>query len=162
MNKISIRFRRREFLIASSMAVAELGALNKPRWACAAPTPDQPQNTKKIAAAITVYRKNSHADVILGKILSGWRHDGGDGPALQLVSLYVDQFPRDDLSKSFAAKHGFPIKPTIREAITLGTNSVAVDGVLSIGEHGDYPMNDKGAAFIPSTSVFRRNRCDFF
>ena len=161
MIKISTRFRRREFLITSSMAVAELGALNKPSWACAAPTPDQPQHTKKIAAVITVYRKNSHADVILGKILSGWRQDGGDGPALQLVSLYVDQFPSDDLSKSIAAKHGFPINSTIREAITLGTNSVAVDGVLSIGEHGDYPTNDKGQHLYPRRRFFEEVAATF-
>src|SRR5689334_13909722 len=62
---------------------------------------------KKIAGITTVYHRNSHADVILGKILEGYLQDGGPGPNLQLVSLYVDQHPeKGDLSGELANKHG--------------------------------------------------------
>lgn len=105
--------------------------------------------TKSVAAAVTVYRKNSHADVIITKILQGWKHDGGSGPALRLASLYVDQFPKDDMAKQLAQEHNFPIHDSISDAITLGTEQVSVDGVLSIGEHGDYPWNDLGQHLYP-------------
>jgi len=109
---------------------------------------------KKVAAVVTVYRKNSHADVLVGKILEGWQQDGGPGPALELVSLYVDQFPEEDLSVKLAEKHGFLMCKTIRESITLGGNDVAVDGVLSIGEHGDYPWNEFGQHLYPRKRFF--------
>lgn len=92
-----------------------------------------------VAAVVTVYRKGSHADVIVGKILEGWQQDGGPGPDLSLAALYVDQVGKGDLSRPLAEKHGFRLATTIDEAITLGTDQVQVAGVLSIAEHGDYP-----------------------
>ena len=92
-----------------------------------------------VAAVVTVYQKNSHADVIVGKILEGYRQDDGKGPDLNLVSLYTDQVPKSDMSRKLAQKHGFRLAGSIDEAITLGTDRVQVAGVLSIGEHGDYP-----------------------
>ena len=53
---------------------------------------------KKIAALVTVYHKWSHADVIVGKILEGYNYDGGAGPNMQVVSMYVDQHPAGDMS----------------------------------------------------------------
>jgi len=93
-----------------------------------------------VAAVVTEYTENSHADVIVGKILEGFEHRGGAGPALRLVSLYVDQTPARDLSRGLAEKHGFRIAPTIDEALTGGTDRLQVAGVLSIGEHGQYPF----------------------
>ncbi|MEO2045828.1 MAG: hypothetical protein ABGX16_04570 [Pirellulales bacterium] len=92
-----------------------------------------------VAAVVTVYRPQSHADVVLGKILEGWEQKGGPGPDLKLVGLYVDQFPKQDMSRRLADKHGFSIFKTIREAITLAGDEIPVAGVLSIGEHGQYP-----------------------
>ena len=60
-----------------------------------------------VAAVITQYFKFSHADVLVGKILNGWRQAGGPGPDLELVSMYVDQFSEKDLSRGLAKKHGF-------------------------------------------------------
>ena len=116
-------------------AILTLGAL--PFALRAAPTP------LPVAAVVTEYRTNSHADVIIGKILEGWKQDGGPGPSLKLVAMYVDQFPKPELSRALAKKHGFPITKTIGEAITLGTGKVQVAGVLSIGEHGKYPFTEK-------------------
>jgi hypothetical protein len=109
---------------------------------------------KKVAAVVTEYRKNSHADVIVGKILEGYNHDGGDGPNLKLVSMYVDQFPDKDLSRDLAKKHGFKIYETIEGALTLGGKELAVDGVLCIGEHGKYPTNDRGQILYPRRKFF--------
>ncbi len=96
-----------------------------------------------VAAIVTEYTPNSHADVLVGKILEGFKQQGGLGPDLYLASLYTDQVPDRDMSRDLSRKHQFPIAPTIEEAITLGTNQVQVAGVLSIGEHGIYPHTPK-------------------
>jgi hypothetical protein len=93
-----------------------------------------------IAAVITEYRNNSHADVIIGKVLEGNEQDGGPGPDLYVAGMYADQFPENDMARDLSKKHGFPIFDTIEESITLGTGKVAVAGVLNIGEHGRYPF----------------------
>lgn len=109
---------------------------------------------KKVAAVVTEYRRHSHADMIVGKILEGYGHDGGPGPNLQLISLYVDQFPANDWSRDRAKKYGFKIYDTIEAALTLGGKELAVEGVLSIGEHGKYPKNAKGQILYPRRRFF--------
>jgi hypothetical protein len=109
---------------------------------------------KKVAAIVTEYRKTSHADVIVSKILEGYNHDGGIGPNLELVALYVDQFPEKELSRGLAAKHGFKIYDSIAAAVTRGGERLAVDGVLCIGEHGTYPTNDRGQILYPRRRFF--------
>lgn len=99
----------------------------------------KPREKLPIAAVVTVYRRNTHADVIVGKVLEGWAQDGGPGPDLKLASIYVDQVGDHDLSAPLSKKYGFRLAKSIREALTLGTDSLAVAGVLSIGEHGNYP-----------------------
>lgn len=121
-----------------------------PRTPPQAPKPAR----KKVAAIVTVYTPLSHADVIVGKILEGYDHNGGPGPDLQLVSLFVDQYPEKDMSKALARKHGFAIYDSIEAAVLCGGKTVGVDGVLSIGEHGKYDVNDKGQQLYPRRRFF--------
>lgn len=116
---------------------------------------DKPRAKLPVAAVVTVYHRNSHADVIIGKILEGWTQEGALGPDLKLVSMYVDQVGEGDLSGPLAKKHGFTVAKTIDEALTLGTDSLAVAGVLSIGEHGKYPS-------VPGTDQVMYPRRRFF
>jgi hypothetical protein len=105
---------------------------------------------KKIAAIITEYRPRSHADVIVTKFLKGFPTDDGLlEPRVDIVSMYIDQFPDADISRSIAAEHDVPIFPSIVKALTLGGNKLAVDGVLLIGEHGDYAWNEKEQHLYP-------------
>ena len=109
---------------------------------------------KPVAAIVTEYRRHSHADVIVGKILEGPNYDGKDRFGLRVVTMYVDQFPDKDMSRALAEKHGFRLCKTIDEALTLGGDKVAVDGVLNIGEHGTYPDNEKGQKLYPRRRFF--------
>lgn len=137
---------RRSFLLSTAAALRAAG------------------EPKRIAAIVTEYRPNSHADVIVGKYLEGYRQDGRPPkPHSSIVSLYTAQVPANDLSRQRAQQCGVPIFPTIAEALTMGKGRLAVDGVLLIGEHGDYPTNEKGQKLYPRfqffteiTDVFRK------
>jgi hypothetical protein len=112
---------------------------------------------KRIATIITEYRYNSHADVIVGRLLEGYDYAGQRvAPRTRVVSMYTDQVPSNDMSRPMAAKHGVKIWPTVHEALTLGTGALAVDGVVLIGEHGNYPHNEKGQHLYPRYELFKQ------
>ena len=114
-----------------------------------------PKRTKTAAVA-TVYRYNSHADVLIGRLLSGYSANAIWAPSqTHVVSLHTEQVPANsDMSRDLAARNGFKIYPSIRETLTLGGKSLAVDGVVFIGEHGDYPTNDVGQILYPRYELF--------
>ncbi len=113
-------------------------------------------NRPRLAAITTVYRKYSHTQHIVDRYLEGYGWNGGHHhPEMDLISLYVDQVGADDLSRDRAAR--FPamkIYPTIAEALTCGTGKLAVDGVVVVGEHGDYPKTPKGQVQYPRYRFF--------
>ena len=139
---------RREWLKASA-SLAISGQLMKSSVANAAQ-----KKTKSVAAVLTAYEKGLHADVLIGKILEGWKQDGGVGPALTLASMYVDQFTDRDLARSMSKKYNVPLFDSIEKAITVGSDKIPVDGVISIGEHGTYPHNDKEQHLYPRRRFF--------
>jgi hypothetical protein len=113
-----------------------------------------PDDRKRVAGIVTEYRRWSHADVLLGKILEGYFHDGRDMPQLRLVSLYVDQTPGGDMSRALAKKHGFAIYDNVENAVTCGRKEIAVEGVIIVGEHGKYPTNARGQILYPRRRFF--------
>ena len=112
----------------------------------------------RIAAIVTEYRKASHAQGIVDRFLDGYGWESRHyHPRVDIVSMYLDQKPRNDLSEERVRRHpGLKIYPTIAEALTLGGDRLAVDGVLSIGEHGRYPRNEKGQRLYPRYEFFQK------
>ena len=145
---------RRTFL--RDVGTMTLGAgvplcLTRPGW-----SQKQEDEKPRVAAIVTEYRGYSHADVILGRFLQGYilTRDETYKPRTNVVSMYIDQFPKTDLSRGMAAAYGSQIKPTIHEALTMGSDELKVDGVLIIGEHGNYPYNEKGQHMYPRRRFF--------
>lgn len=112
---------------------------------------------KRLAAISSVIwkEKASHARTIVGKYLFGFNEDGGDPrPQSQVISLYTHQTPPDDISREWSATTGVPWFRSIHEALTLGTDELAVDGVVLVAEHGDYEFNDKEQKLYPRFELF--------
>ena len=110
---------------------------------------------KRLAAIITEYRPNSHADVIIGKYLEGFNQDQmAPYPDSKVVSIFTEQVPDNDMSRPLAKKYNVPIFRTVADALTLGGDQLAVDGVILIGEHGVYPSNDKEQKLYPRFEMF--------
>ena len=115
------------------------------------------KDRKKIAAIITTYFQHSHADVIATKYMKGFPTDEGHQmPRVELVSIYLDQIDSRDIGVGLAEEHQVPIYPSIRQALTLGGGELAVDGVLLIGEHGDYPHNELEQHMYPRRYMFEQ------
>ena len=122
---------------------------------------DSPRKTStrrpRIAALVTEYRKYSHGQNIVDRLMGGYGWESSwHYPELDVVSLYVDQFPESDLSRERVARYSdLEIYPTITEALILGRDQLAVDGVLLIAEHGQYPKNEQGQTLYPRYEFFR-------
>jgi hypothetical protein len=117
----------------------------------------------KVAALVSVYYYLSHAYHIVGRFLDGFPvYDGKSGPQalhrppFEIASLFIEQVaPATDLGRAKAQRHGVRLSPTIADALTLGTGKLAVDAVLLIAEHGEYPYNEKLQKLYPRGKYFR-------
>ncbi|MFC0392309.1 hypothetical protein [Paenibacillus mendelii] len=115
----------------------------------------QTMTKKRIAAIITEYWDISHADVIITKMLEGFTMDGRQYTStIDIVSMYVDKFPENDISRDLAAKHNIPLYGTIEDALKCGGKAFDLDGIIIIGEHGDYPTNEIGQILYPRRAFF--------
>jgi hypothetical protein len=138
-------FSRRSFLTACAAA-------------CAAATPlsAAAQHRKRVAFLGTEVRTHSHAQHFLDRLCQGYTWQGRwVAPRVDVAAIYIDQFPDGDLARSRAAKHNLRIVPTIADALTLGGSKLAVDGVVIIAEHGDYPINEMGQTLYPRYAWFQ-------
>ncbi|MBI2924536.1 MAG: hypothetical protein HYY24_02395 [Verrucomicrobia bacterium] len=110
----------------------------------------------RISILTTDVHLHSHGQHFIDRFLEGYGWQGQHyRPRAQCVSLYVDQFPENDLARERERRHGVKIYPTIAEALTLGGSNLAVDGVLIIAEHGKYPRNEKGQTRYPRYQFFK-------
>jgi hypothetical protein len=118
---------------------------------------DQPTPRRRRMAVITTeWRDRSHAWHMAERFLHGYPMAGRwHRPAFDVVSAYVDQFPKNDLSRDRAKEFGFRIYPTIAQALRCGGERLDVDAVLIIGEHGNYPTNKFGQKEYPRYRFFQ-------
>jgi hypothetical protein len=112
---------------------------------------------KRVAILASIYRYLSHAQHMGDRFLIGYPLNGewhkGD---VQVVSLYVHQRPEGDQSEARAKEFGFQVYPTIAEALRCGTDKLAVDAVMIICEHGEYPRNELGQVLYPRYEFFQQ------
>jgi hypothetical protein len=150
---------RRQFLGgagAGLAAAAILPAVPAPSSA-ADPAEAAAGPRKKMAVITTRWNYRSHAWHMAERFLHGYPLDGTwHRPAIDVVSAYVDQIRDDDLSRQRAKEFGFTVYPSIEEALRCGQDKLAVDAVLVIGEHGDYPLNEIGQKLYPRFEFFQK------
>ncbi len=109
----------------------------------------------RVAVIASIYRYRSHAQHFCDRLLVGYPVRGRwHRPKIDIVSLYVDQRPVDDQSVDRAREFGFDIYPSIAEALRCGGNALAVDAVMIMCEHGDYPRNELGQILYPRYEMF--------
>jgi hypothetical protein len=111
----------------------------------------------RIAVVTTIYQYLSHGQHMGDRFLVGYPYAGEwHQPNVKVVSLYVDQKPEGDLSAARAREFGFRVYPTIAEALCGGGSKLACNAVLIVGEHGEYPNNDKGQKLYPRYEFFQQ------
>ncbi len=157
MEDRSLRCSRRKFLAKAAALTlatgipAKAGAADSASPAAFRARPPKPgkDGRKPLAVVCTVYRPLSHAYHIAGRFIQGYARDGHFHiPQHYVRALYADQVPDNDLSRSTARDFGFRIGRTIADTL-LEDGKLAVDGVPLIGEHGNYPRNEKGQILYP-------------
>src|SRR5579871_1286488 len=165
-----LRCSRRKFL-AQAAALTMVGGLpqsgsakqSSSSFRARPPKPSR-DGRKPIAAICTVYRPMSHAYHIVGRFIHGYARDGAfHVPKHYVRTLYVDQVPDNDVSRELGREFDIHWTRSVEAALTDGGDRLAVDGVLLIGEHGNYPTNEKRQILYPRyeimeqiVSVFRK------
>ena len=115
------------------------------------------RKTKRLAIVATEWRYRSHTWHMGERFLVGYPIEGRwHHPPLTVVSAYVDQHPENDLSRRRAKEFGFKLYPDIARTLRQGGDKLAVDAVLVIGEHGDYPRNKIGQKLYPRYEFFKQ------
>ncbi len=109
----------------------------------------------KVAVITTIFFPDSHADVIATRLIKGYEWEGEMvEPRVEVASIYIEQVGEDDMGVELIDTHGVPRFDTVPEAIAVGGSGVNVDGVVIIGEHGDFEMNEYEQKLYPRRRLF--------
>jgi hypothetical protein len=142
----NLLFTRREMLGLAGMA-SLTALMGVPSVA----VPQQVQKKPRIACITTYWAApRSHADWIFTKLLDGyWWQGAYTSSRVEVVSVYIHQLEQSGLGQKICKAKGIPIFNSAVEAVTLGGKELAVDGVVIVGEHGNYPTDLKGHWLLP-------------
>lgn len=112
----------------------------------------------RLACVVTYWAApRSHADWIITKLLDGYWWKGAHTPSrVDIVSVYIDQLQESELGQKVCKSKGIPIFTTVNETLTLGGKELAVDGVVLVGEHGNYHGNLKGQKYYPRWWLYQQ------
>ncbi|HKO18377.1 MAG TPA: hypothetical protein VJU82_05785 [Acidobacteriaceae bacterium] len=116
------------------------------------------QRRPRIACLISYWGlPTSHADWIVNKLIDGYWWKGAHTPSrVDVVSVYIHQFDTSLLGQKVCKAKNIPIYKTVGEAVTLGGNELAVDGVVIVCEHGNYPTDLKGHWLLPRWWIYQQ------
>jgi hypothetical protein len=115
------------------------------------------QERKRIACLSSTYHVRSHSDNFITRFLEGyWIHEKYYEPPFQVASLWMDQVHPADIGRRLSSAYGVRLMPSIADALTLGTGKLAVDGVILVCEHGNYPHNEKQQQLYPRYEFFEQ------
>jgi hypothetical protein len=162
MTDRELRLSRRKFL-AGAAALTLAGGAPAPGGESAPAAnfltrPPKPATVgrKPLAVLTTVYRPMSHSYHIAGRFLLGYPRNGAlHVPSFYVKGIAVDQTPDNDLSRDLSREFSFKWSREPADVLLEG-NDLAVDGVLLIAEHGNYPRNDKGQILYPRFEMFQQ------
>lgn len=117
----------------------------------------QTQQTRPRIAVLASFwgATRSHADWIVNKLIDGYWWDGVYTPSrVEVVSIYLHQQDTSELGQKVAKAKNIPVYKTVAEAVTLGGQELAVDGVVIVAEHGEYPKDLKGHWLLPRWWIY--------
>jgi hypothetical protein len=146
-------FTRREMLgITGTAALAAVTAIVPDAVAQTA------QKRPHIACLVSYWGlPTSHADWIVNKLIDGYWWKGAHTPSrVDVVSVYVHQLDTSLLAQKVCKAKNIPIFKTVGEAVTLGGKELAVDGVVIVAEHGNYPTDLKGHWLLPRWWIYQQ------
>lgn len=146
-------FTRREILAMAGLAGITVLAGN-----AANAFPQTQQKRPRIAVLVSYWAfPRSHADWIVNKLLDGYWWDGAYTPSrVEVVSVYIHQLEESLLGQKVAKAKNIPVYKTVEEAVTLGGKELAVDGVVIVAEHGNYPTDLKGHWLLPRWWIYQQ------
>ena len=144
---------RRELL-----GVAGLAGVTAVVGRAAGAAPQTVPSRPRIACLVSFWgAPGSHADWIITKLMDGYWWQGAHTPSrVDIVSVYIHQFDTSLLGQKICRAKNIPIYKTVGEAVTLGGTELAVDGVVIVGEHGDYPTDLKGHWLLPRWWMYQQ------
>ena len=146
-------------LVSARMMFITLGILLAVAISGAAQPVAKPSTPRKKIAILANYweRTLCHANAIGTKFLIGFPTDAGIlPPEVDVVSIYIAPGGPEGVGSRLAQKLNIPLYPTVAGALTLGGTNLAVDGVLYVGEHGDYPRSRFGVRMYPHLSILEQ------
>lgn len=157
---MSTHMHRRELIATATATLAVATPLVPAAAAAALPATTlaaQAPPRKRIACLSSTYHTRSHSDNFITRFLEGyWIHEKYYEPPFDVASLWIDQIHPADIGNRLAQAYGVKRTASIAEALTLGTGKLAVDGVVLVCEHGEFPHNEKNQQLYPRYEYFEQ------